>query len=189
MKPSILIRRLQSLHAYDDHELLTILVNSPSTAEVNLALQGLRQETDAPALVAALNLRDLLGVLPHCPASLGVDYEMLVKAAGLSATLHGHEKRVEGHGSVLVVGDGKFLLDIQLRGDATSAGHTPPPGSDSIVDEGFLDLVFEKPELLDVMVELFRDGGLVIDPTFYVSLTDWQLEHAQGAMSELAGLF
>ncbi len=189
MKPSILIRRLQSLYASEDHELLTILMNSPSPAEVNLAVQSLREGMDTPALVAALNLRDLLDALPHCPASLGVDYEMLVRAAGLRATLHGHEKRVGGHGSILVVGDGKFLLDMQLRGNSTAAGPTPPPGSDSIVDEDFLDLVFESPELLDAMVGLLRDGGLVIDPTFYVSLTDWQLEHAQGAMSELASLF
>jgi len=179
----------QHLDAEDD--LLEVVVNARSRVEANLALGILRETMPEKALVAALNLREVLDSLPAYPCSMAVDEGMLARVAGLKKVRTAWHKTLENDENVAmnVTTAGNFCFDLVLEIDGTTYFWTPSTADEDIVNPGLLVILLDRPAILPAVIALAKDMGLVFNPRFYMSLDDWNLDHLQDCFEDFEALF
>jgi hypothetical protein len=176
----------------EEGSLIRAVVNSSSTTEAGFAVGLLGETLPRRSLVAALNLREVLRELPESPFIMRTDFETLARIAGLVRRKQSWVKRL-GRGKdapeIELLGQGNLCYDVVIRaGDAMSFLKPGPINGDLIKPEA-LELLFENEGLLREIIDLMQDMGVVHNPRFYMTVEDWQLEHAAESMAGLMDQF
>jgi hypothetical protein len=183
---------LRSLFKGDDGVLLKSLLNSASCAEAGFALELLRHRVTDRTLVAALNLRESLSEMPASPFVMPVDLIALEKIAGLTKRRTSYIKTLsdsDGDFEIEVLGQGNLCYDIVVAVGDERPFFKPGPVAGELITPRALKLVMKQQGLLRAVVELVQDMGIVYNPRFYMSIDDWQFEHAGESLGELTDLF
>lgn len=178
-------------HLATDDDLLTVVVNARSRVEANLALGILRETLPEKALVASLNLRELLDSLPAYPCTMSVDEGILARVAGMKK-IHSawHKKLDDDEGVAMnVTTAGNFCFDLVLEIDDATYFWTPSTADEDIVNPTLLEILLDRPAILPAVIQLAKDMGLVFNPRFYMSLDDWNLDHLQDCFADFEALF
>lgn len=183
------LAQLRPYYTDDTRELLRVLLNATSAAEANLVLDLLRDDVPEKVLVTACNLREVLRELPRSPFAMAVDTDTLVNVAGLERNIAALQKRLEDGVELAVTTAGNLVLDVIVKQDAEKYFWTPIPVVDDFVNPSVVDLVIEHESLLDEIIALVKNMGIVFNPTFYMSLEDFALENASDAFAGLGALF
>ena len=170
-------------------ELLRVAMNATSVTEANLALDLLVQMVPEKACVAACNVREVLKEIPASPFAMRVDEQTLATTLDLTREVASYSKHFCDDTSYSVLTAGNLVLDIVVRGRGGSYYWSPASGADDLVDSGALDLALTSDYLLSGVLELITAMGLVCNPTFYLSMSDWHLENASDMFSDLGQLF
>ncbi|MDO9556101.1 MAG: hypothetical protein Q7J82_00755 [Coriobacteriia bacterium] len=182
------VSRLRSVFS-EEPELFASILNASSPIEVNLALDILRDTTPERALVAAINLREVLSALPVFPCSMAVDEVTLARVAGLEKDRLAWCKPLETDLGLSVTTAGNFCFDLIVQGSDGAIFLTPVPRGNDIVNPKLVDAIMHHEGLLAAIVDLVIDMGIVFNPRPYLSLEDWSLDHAQEVMDDVSELF
>jgi hypothetical protein len=191
LAPSALAELLERATS-SDAPLMRAVLNACSSAEAGFALGLLADKVPHRTLVAALNLRETLWELPASPFQMRVDFATLARISGLTRRGLSWIKDVpEAHETVEVevLGQGNLVYDMGVRRDGRSSLLKPGPIKGDIVRPDALELVLSDPLLLYAVVELVSDMGMVYNPRFYLTVDDWQLEHAAESFGGITDLF
>ncbi len=170
----------------DDGLLLRTIVNSTSATEASFALGLLREKTPERVLVDALNLRSTLQDIPESPFAMSVEFATLQKISGL---VRRGQSWVMCLGAgrnaceIELLGQGNLCYDMVVRAGRRSSFLKPGPVKNDFVRPAALDLIMAKTDLLGEILTLLRDMGVVQNPRFYLSVEDWQMEHAAESFS------
>ncbi|MBC7265968.1 MAG: hypothetical protein H5T75_03195 [Coriobacteriia bacterium] len=172
-------------------EVFSVLVNSRSHAEAGLALDVLRETVPERTLVKAINLREILQALPTFPCSMALDDQTLAKVAGLTKDASLLKRRVPGVKGAwtAVTTAGNFCFDLFVVYRGKTLMWMPPSNSSDIVNPDVLKLIVRRPQILEDVIGLVQDMGLVFNPRFYLSLEDWGYDHAHEALEDFQALF
>jgi hypothetical protein len=176
----------------EDGSLIKAVINSTSAAEVGVAVGLLCDAVSRRTLVSALNLREMLAEIPASPFVMSLDFESLAKVASLERRGQSWVKRLgDGPGApeIEIIGQGNLCYDIVVRVGGIASFLKPAPIGADFIRPFALELCLESEELLRGVIELTRNMGMVQNPRFYMSVEDWQTEHAAESMSGLADLF
>jgi hypothetical protein len=186
------LTELRALCASEDASLMRAVVNAVSAAEAGISLGLLTDRVPERTLVAALNLRELVRELPETPFQMRVDFAMLARIAGLMRNRSSWVLDVGEAGGPLeieILGQGNLVYDIGVRdGDRSSLLKPGPIGGD-FIRPCALDILLANEVLLRAVVDLMKDMGMVLNPRFYLSIEDWQMEHAAESLGRLSDLF
>lgn len=183
------LSRLRPLYSPETCELFRVLLNATSAAEANLALEVLRQTVPEKPLVTACNLREVLRSLPASPFTMRVDEHTLVRTADLKRNMACYTKTLPDGIELIITTAGNLVLDLIIKHDAEKYFWTPIPIRDDFVNPEVVDLVVESGYLLDEVIELIKCMGIVFNPRFYLSLEDFQLDHAADVIQGIEDLF
>jgi len=183
------LSQLRPHYTDDTRDLFGVLLNSTSAAEANLALHILQDTVPDRALVTACNLREALKSLPASPFSMCVDEEVLCRTAGLERRMAAMQKHLPGGIELSVTTAGNLVLDIIVKHDGEKYFWTPIPITDNYANPNVVDLLVTSSYLLDEVIELVKCMGLVFNPKFYLSLSDFHLENAADAFEGMDDLF
>ncbi len=167
-------------------ELFAVIVNARSQFEANLAIDILRETTPERVLVAAVNLREALLELPSYPCTMAIDDATLARIAHLKKDRAVLRKRVKGvRGAHLAVTTaGNFCFDLIVEVDDHDMLWTPSQSKLDIINPEVVPYLIEREGLLQAVIEL-----VVFNPDFYLSLEDWNLEHAVQTLADVRSLF
>ena len=128
--------------------------------------------------MTACNLREALKSLPCSPFSMCVDEETLCRTARLDRRMAAHAEVRAGRNRAVVTTAGNLVLDIIVKHDTEKYFWTPIPITDNYANPNVVDLLVTSSYLLDEVIELVKCMGLVFNPKFYLSLSDFHLENA-----------
>jgi hypothetical protein len=176
----------------DDGALLRTVINSTSITEAGVALGMLRDVTPSSTLVAALNLREVLRELPPSPFSMRVDFATLHSTAGLERRGQSWVKRLgddRDAPEIEMLGQGNLCYDMVVRADSTASLLKPGPVKADFVPPLALAILIGDVALLREVIDLTQEMGVVHNPRFYLSIEDWQMEHAAETVLGLHDLF
>lgn len=173
----------------ETRELLSVVMNSTSSVEANLALQCLRDDVPEKVLVSACNIREVLASLPSSPFAMRVDEQTLIRTAELSRNIATFEKELDDDLLLAVTTAGNLVLDIIIKDGDDKYFWNAVPIEDDFITDDVLGLVVDSDCLLDAVVKLVQSMGLVFNPKFYMSLEDWSLDYAEDAFATLGSLF
>lgn len=184
---------LRELAASENGELLRDLVNSVSQVEAGLAL-GIMRERGVPdrVLVKALNLREILAEMPASPFPMRVDFEMLARINDLFHRLGSYHKNYqddEGRFYIELLGQGNLCYDMVVGVGNKKAFLKPAPIGADYVRPAALDLLLSREEMLREIILIVHSMEVVFNPTFYMSVDDWLMEHAAESLVGIEGLF
>lgn len=183
------IASIREFYTEENRDLFNLVLNACSAAEANLALNLLVDEVPEKVLVACANLREVLHDLPESPFCMRVDEETLSRALNFDRQIACLSKELDDGVELAVTTAGNLVLDIIVRSDGEKYFWSTQPNADDFVSPKLLPLIVESDYLIDEVVELAKEMGLVFNPKFYLSLEDWRLEYAQDAMEGLGELF
>jgi len=183
---------LASRVATEDGLLIRTVVNATSTTEAGFAVGLLGEVIPRRSVVAALNLREILREIPESPFTMCTDFDTLSRVAGLERRAQSWVKRLgtgDGAPEIEVLGQGNLCYDVVVRLGERSSLLKPGPVNGDYVKAEALELLLENEDLLREVIELTQDMGVVHNPRFYMTVEDWQIEHAAESMAGLADLF
>jgi hypothetical protein len=169
----------------EEGSLIRSAVNATSTTEAGFAV-GLR------TLVAALNLREILRELPESPFTMRTDFDTLAKVSELQHRGQSWVKTLGREASapeIELLGQGNLCYDVIVRVGDASSFLKPGPVNGDFVKPAALELLLEHEDLLREIIELTQAMGVVHNPRFYMTVEDWQMEHAAESLAGLADLF
>ncbi len=172
-------------------EVFSVLINARSHAEAGLALDVLRETVPERTLVKAINLREVLQALPTFPCSMAVDDHTLAKVAALTKDKSLLKRRVPGvRGAwTAVTTAGNFCFDLFVIHRGTTHMWAPASSSNDIVNPELLELLVKHPPILEDVIGLVQDMGLVFNPRFYLSLEDWGFDRVDDVLEDFQALF
>lgn len=178
-------------HARGEHgDLVTVLVNSRSKLEANLAVVMLRDLIPESELVGLCNLRELLAAIPVAPFVCASELGSLERVLGYTHFKGSWSRLVRGSGTLAgleFVGDGnrvdEIVLHVGHQRIALSAGDT------DFIDADVVDILLRIGSLGTALVEGLRVLGTDISPPFYLSVTDYVVENAAQTLGDFGGLF
>lgn len=184
---------LRSLAASENGKLLRDMVNSVSQVEAGLAL-GIMRDRGAPdrTLVKALNLREILVELPASPFPMRVDFDMLARINDLFHRLGSYHKNyedAEGRFFIELLGQGNLCYDMVVGVGNKKAFLKPAPIRAGFVRPEALDLLISREEMLREIILIVQSMEVVFNPTFYMSVDDWLMEHAAESIVGIEDLF
>lgn len=183
---------LASRTGSEDGSLIRTVVNSSSTTEAGFAVGLLGDAMPQRSLVAALNLREILRELPESPFTMRTDFDTLAKVSGLTRRGQSWVKKL-GRGKnapeIELLGQGNHVFDVIVRAGGTTSFLKPGPINGDFIRPEALDMLLENDDLLREIVVMTQDMGVVHNPRFYMTVEDWQMEHAAESMAGLADLF
>lgn len=175
-----------------DPDLSRVLLNSTSWFEACLAVGVLSEAVPARTLVTFANLRETIKELPRCPLPMRTDFDGLARTWSLEREGMAWTRRFEhpaGEYSITLLGEGNFAYDIVIRtGDGTIM-LMPNNAAEDFIHPDAVDLMMERPEILDSVIDLTQAMGLPLYPMFYMSLEDWQREYATAVFTEVISGF
>jgi hypothetical protein len=183
---------LRELYHGQDGVLLKPVLNSASVAEAGFAVGLLRDRVPERVLVGALNLRETLSELPASPFPMPVDFETLARIGDLTRFKSSWVRQGEGTDGrfeVEVLGQGNLCYDVVIAAGKKRSFFKPGPIAAELLKPAALDLVMSRDGLLRDVVELVKAMGIVYNPHFYMTIEDWQFEHAADSLGELEDLF
>lgn len=183
------IERIRTHYDDETKDLFEVLLDATSQTEANFALGILMQQVPDKALVAAVNLREVLASFPCTPFAMHVDEQTLMNSTGLAKAGACMGKVLADGLELHVMTAGNLVLDVIVRTPDAKYYLSPIPATEDFVTVGLVDLIVESDLLLDALIELVTAMGLVFNPKFYLSVEDWHLEYAKEAMSGLEDLF
>lgn len=173
----------------DTRYLFQVLLAATSVVEANIALDLLSRGTEDRALVAAINLREAIKAIPPTPFRMTVDQDVLIRTAGLTKKLASlNRETVDGY-TVVVTTAGNLVLDLIVKHGRHKYFWTPVPATEDLVDPDLICHIIESDHLLEVVIDVIKAMGMVFNPTLYLSIDDWHLEHARETIEGLDGLF
>jgi hypothetical protein len=184
---------VRTLAVTDNGDLLRTLLNSVSQVEAGLALGILRDRgiTDR-TLVKALNLREVLSELPASPFPMRVDFDTLSKICGFTHRLGCYSKNAsdaEGRFRVEILGQGNLCYDMVVGVGKKKAFLKPAPIKADFIRPEALELLLSREEMLREIVDIVRSMEMVFNPSFYMSVDDWLMEHAAESLIGIEDLF
>lgn len=184
---------LRTLAGTDHGDLLLSLLNSVSQVEAGLAL-GILRDRDVPdrTLVHALNVREVLSEIPASPFPMRVDFEQLARLSdlyGRMGTYHRNYEDEAGRFVIEMLGQGNLCYDMLVGTSRTKAFLKPAPINADFVRPEALDLILAHPDMLSEIVDVVRNMGVVFNPSFYMSVDDWLMEHAAESILGIEDLF
>jgi hypothetical protein len=184
---------LRTLAASENGELLRDMVNSVSQVEAGLAL-GIMRDRGVPdrTLVKALNLREVLIELPASPFPMRVDFDMLARINDLFHRLGSYHKNyedAEGRFFIELLGQGNLCYDMVVGVGKRKAFLKPAPVRADFIRPEALDLLISREEMLREIILIVRSMEVVFNPTFYMSVDDWLMEHAAESILGIEDLF
>lgn len=184
------LSELRAHYTPETQEYLSIVVNSTSAAEANLALEALANAVPERALVTACNLREVLQAFPPSPFVMSTDGDTLARIAGLEHDVAALRKTLPDGSEICLTTAGNLVLDVIVR---TTEGAqyfwTPTPVVGDFVNPAVVDAILRDEYLLTEAIELVKHMGVVFNPKFYLSLEDFRLEYAAAAIDALDELF
>lgn len=180
---------LRTYYVGDTADLMRVAMNARSLTEANLAFELLRELIPEKACVAVCNVREVLRELPIAPFAMRVDEPTLVATLGLTAGVASLEKHFDDDTGYSVLTAGNLVMDLVVHGRGERFYWNPSYGNDDLVDPGALDIAVRSDRLLPGLIELADGMGLVCNPKFYLSTSDWHLEHASDMFNGLGELF
>ncbi|HEX9093134.1 MAG TPA: hypothetical protein VF902_04050 [Coriobacteriia bacterium] len=176
----------------DDASLIRTVINAVPSAEAGIAMGLLADIVPERTLVAALNLREILRELPESPFQMRVDFEALARISGLTRqrlswvlAVGDPEDRLE----VELLGQGNLIYDIGVRDDERISLLKPGPVKCDIIRPDALDILLDHRDMIRAVIDLTSDMGIVHNPRFYMTVEDWQLEHAAESLIGMNDLF
>lgn len=176
----------------EEGSLIRTVVNATSTTEAGFAVGLLGEAVPQRSLVAALNLREILRELPESPFTMRTDFDTLAKVSGLRRRGQSWVKKL-GRGKnapeIELLGQGNLCLDVIIRVGGAMSFLKPGPVNGDFVKPDALALLLENEDLLREVIDLTQNMGVVHNPRFYMTVEDWQMEHAAEAMAGLVDLF
>lgn len=176
----------------EDGSLIRAVINSTSATEVGVAVGLLCDVVSHRTLVSALNLREILAELPSAPFVMAVDFARLAKIASLERRGQSWIQELGEWPDALeieIIGQGNLCYDIVVHVGERSSFLKPAPIGADFIRPTALDLCLENEDLMRGVIELTRSMGVVQNPRFYVTIEDWQMEHAEESMRGLSDLF
>jgi hypothetical protein len=183
------IADIRACYNHDSRDLFNLAMNAQSAAEAHLALNLLVGDVPERALVAAVNLREVLGELPTSPFSMCVDEETLIRALGWERSMACIGTVLPDGLELAVTTAGNLVLDVIVRDEDEKYFLTPIPRIEDFVSPNLMPLLVESEYLLDAIIDLVKAMGMVFNPKFFLSTEDWRLDYAQDAMAGLGELF
>lgn len=183
------LSHLRSSYTDDTRELFLVLLNATSAAEANLAIEVLKNTVPEKTLVIACNLREVLSSMPVSPFDMAVDEQTLIKTAQLEKDIASLRRVLPDGIELVVTTAGNLVLDLIVRHEDEKYFWTPIPANGDCVNPDIVDLLITSDYLLDAAVELVKAMGMTFNPTFYLSLEDYNLEHAYDVFEGLSDLF
>jgi hypothetical protein len=187
---SVGLPQLKACYTSETRELLSIVINSTSAAEANLALEALKDSIPEYVLVTACNLREVLQAFPPSPFVMSTDCESLARIAELERDVAVLRKVAPDGTEICLTTAGNLVLDFIVK---TREGRqlywTPIPVVDDFVNPAVVDAILDSDCLLVEAIELLKHMGVVFNPKFYLSLEDFRLEYASAAIGALDELF
>jgi hypothetical protein len=175
-----------------DGVILRAAINATSTTEAGFAVGLLGESLPSRTLVGALNMREILRELPESPFVMCVDFETLARVAGLKRRGQSWVKRLgrgKGAPEIELLGQGNLCYDVVIRVGSKTSLLKPGPVNGEYVKPDALDLLLANEDLLREVIELARSMGVVHNPRFYLSVEDWQMEHAAESLAGISDLF
>lgn len=184
---------MRALASTGDGGLLRTLVNSVSTIEAGMALGILRDSgVSDRTLIKALNLREALIELPASPFPMRTDFESLARVCELTNRLgcyHRDYISAEGRYRIELLGQGNLCYDMVVSTGRKRAFLKPAPIGVDYVRPEALEILFDKGDMLREIVAIVRAMQLVFNPSFYMSVDDWLMEHAAESVIGMSDLF
>lgn len=182
--------KLRLLYAGECRDMMRVFLCAASVAEADLALCGLRDSLPDRTLVSLANLREVFAELPIPPCSMRIESPTLAQISGYGKEKGSYVKPVgPDNCKVFLLAEGNLLFDIVL-GDAEERVFLVPPGAgEDRMNPRAIDLLMDRPGLLEELVDLAIHMGLVFNPTLYLSLEDWALDHAEESLADLSDMF
>ncbi|TLM72405.1 MAG: hypothetical protein FDZ70_08415 [Actinobacteria bacterium] len=182
--------KLRLLYEGDCRDMMRVFLAARSVAEADLALAGLHDVLPERTLVSLANLREVIAEVPVPPCSIRVEAPALAQISGYAKERGSYVKPVGPDGClVFVLAEGNLLFDIVLGDGAERVFLAPQGNGEDRVNPRAVDLLMERSGLLEELVDLTVHMGLVFNPTLYLSLEDWALEHAGESLAGLQDLF
>ncbi len=185
-------RDIRQLIRTDADGLLSTIINSTCITDAGLAVSGMRISVPERTVVGALNLRATLEEFPASPFPMRTDMEQLVRVENLRQDRSSWVKDDSGEDGpfcIEVLGQGNLCYDIVLAADGERAFFKPGPVGDHFVDAHALELLMRHDGLLRGVTDLIHSMGIVFNPAFYMTIEEWQFEHAAESLGELSELF
>jgi hypothetical protein len=168
--------------------LLRVVLNSTSFAEAHLALCALKDSVPEKALVAAVNVREMLRELPACPFRMGVELETLLRVTNFRReknTYRRSHEDSEGSFELIIVAEGNYCWDILISMDGENTFWAAPDRGEDLVNPQAIDLIVARKALLGEVVSLIRHMDMPFAPTFYLSIDDWNLEYMESVVEDV----
>ncbi len=165
-----------------------VVLNATSWFEATLALGVLAETLSPRSLVTFANVREAIQQLPRCPLPISTDFESLARAWELEregtawARSFGSDEKAY---SIVLIGEGNFVYDIVIRAEGRVLMLMPENTADEFLNPEVVELMMESPAILGSIVDLMQAMGLPFYPMFYMSLEDWQQEHATAVFGEV----
>jgi hypothetical protein len=176
----------------EEGSLIRSAVNATSTTEAGFAVGLLGDTMPQRTLVAALNLREILRELPESPFTMRTDFDTLAKVSELQHRGQSWVKTLGREASapeIELLGQGNLCYDVIVRVGDASSFLKPGPVNGDFVKPAALELLLENEDLLREIIDLTQAMGVVHNPRFYMTVEDWQMEHAAESLAGLADLF
>lgn len=186
------VRSLEHIRPYyseDTRYLFHVLLNATSVVEANIALDLLSKSLPERALVSAVNLREVLKSLPPSPFTMAIDEQTLLRVTGMTKDLAVFKKETADSFEVIVTTAGNLVLDLIIKRGSDKYFWTPVPITTDFLNPALLPHLITSDFLLQEVIDLAQAMGVVFNPTLYLSLDDWHLDHARETMEGLGDLF
>lgn len=182
--------KLRLLYSGECRDTMRVFLSTASSAEADLSLCAMRDALPERTLVSLANLREVIADLPVPPCSMRVEARAVAQISGYAKQKNSWAKSVGAGGrEIFILAEGNLLFDIVL-GDGEERVFLVPPGrGEDRINPRAIDLLMDHAGLLEELTELTIHMGLVFNPTFYLSLDDWHLEHAAESLQGLSDLF
>ncbi len=186
------VKTLEAIRPFvtpDTKYLFQVLLNATSVVEANIALDLLRKSVPDKILVRAVNLREVLKSLPPSPFAMAVDERTLLRVTGMVKDLAVFKKSTPDGYELVTTTAGNLVLDVIIKRGDDKFFWTPVPVTSDFINPELIGHLIESDYLVQEVVELIQAMGVVFNPTFYLSVDDWHLEHARETMEGLGDLF
>lgn len=183
------LARIRPHHSDDTRYLFQVLIGACSVVEANIALDLLSKSVPDRTLVAAINLREAVKAIPPTPFRMAVDEETMVRAGRLTRDLATFRRTTPDGYDVVVTTAGNLVLDLIIKVRDEKHFWTPVPSTQDLVDPELVAHIIESEHLFETVIEVVTAMGMVFNPTLFLSIEDWHLEHARDAIEGLDGLF
>jgi hypothetical protein len=183
------LNKIRPHYTPDTTYLFRIVLDATSVVEANIALDLLGRTVPERTLVTTVNLREVFQALPASPFHMAVDGETLMRVADLEKYMAAYKKSTPDGYEVIVTTAGNLALDLIIKRGEDKWFWTPVPVTTDFICPQLIDHLVTSEYLLETVIDLVKAMGLVFNPTLYLSLDDWYLDHARETMESLDDLF